>query len=93
MSKRLVVPSPLLSYFMGGEYTSHLAEISLLIAERSGYVLQGADLHLFLSELALTSTLPSPVSNGGEAEARCYAQTALQLPTCDWAPDHINKVA
>ena len=87
------MPYPLISYFMGGEYTSHLAEKFLLITERSGYVLQGADLHLFLSELSFTPTLPSPVSKGGEAEARCYAQTALQLPTCDWPPDHINKVA
>jgi len=63
------------------------ASEALVITERSGYVLQGADVNLFLAELALT--LPSPEGRG---KAREYAETALKLATCD-GPPYYYKVA
>jgi tetratricopeptide (TPR) repeat protein len=64
------------------------ASEALVITERSGYVLQGADVNLFLAELALT--LPSP--DYGRGKARAYAETALKLATCD-GPPYYYKVA
>ncbi len=52
-----------------------LAEDARTIATRSGYVLQGADIHLFLAELAQAA--------GNLPEAQALAQTTLQLATCD----------
>ncbi|MBI4780684.1 MAG: TIR domain-containing protein [Oscillatoriophycideae cyanobacterium NC_groundwater_1537_Pr4_S-0.65um_50_18] len=52
-----------------------LAAEAEAIAERSGYVLQGADVQLFLAEQAL--------ARGERAEALKYAQKARQLATCD----------
>ncbi|MEM1293584.1 MAG: hypothetical protein AAGH67_19140, partial [Cyanobacteria bacterium P01_H01_bin.162] len=52
-----------------------LAAHARAIAARSGYVLQGADSHLFLAELAQAA--------GNLPEARALAQTALELATCD----------
>ncbi len=63
------------------------ASEALMITERSGYVLQGADVNLFLAELALT--LPSPEGRG---KAREYAETALKLATCE-GPPYYYKVA
>jgi hypothetical protein len=60
----------------------------LLITERCGYVLQGADVNLFLAELAFTLD-PSPEGRG---KAREYAETALKLATCD-GPPYYYKVA
>ena len=52
-----------------------LAEEARAIAVRSGYVLQGADSHLFLAELAQAA--------GNLSEAQALAQQALKLATCD----------
>jgi hypothetical protein len=40
----------------GHEEALRLAEEARLITERSGYALQGADVHLFLAEMALEHT-------------------------------------
>ncbi len=76
------------------------ASEALMITERSGYVLQGADVNLFLAELALT---PAPLPEGegdpkgrvreeDKAKAKQYAETALKLATCD-GPPYYYKVA
>lgn len=65
-----------------------LADEALLITERSGYVLQGADVNLFLAELALTLD-PSPEGRG---KARGYVEEARKLATCD-GPPYYYKVA
>jgi len=70
------------------EDAKSLAEEALTITERCGYVLQGADVNLFLAELALTLD-PSPLGRG---KAREYAETALKLATCD-GPPYYYKVA
>jgi len=62
-----------------------LAEEALLITERSGYVLQGADVHLFLAEIE--------IERGDEEAALAHAQKARELATCDGPPDHTYKVA
>src|SRR3989304_1811348 len=70
------------------EEAKSLAEEALSITERCGYVLQGADVNLFLAEL----TLPLDPSPLGRGKAREYAETALQLATCD-GPPYYYKVA
>ena len=70
------------------EEAKSLAEEALSITERCGYVLQGADVNLFLAELALTLD-PSPEGRG---KAKEYAETALKLATCD-GPPYYYKVA
>jgi len=62
-----------------------LAEEALLIADRCGYVLQGADVHLFLAHLAL--------ERGDREQAREHARQARELATCDGPPDYTYKVA
>ena len=62
-----------------------LAEDALLITERSGYVLQGADAHLELAKLAL--------ARGDKDTAKEYAQKAKDLATCDGPPDYTYKAA
>ena len=62
-----------------------LAEEALTITERSGYVLQGADVHLFLAEMALAA--------GNKAAAREHATAARGLAACDGPPDYTYKVA
>jgi tetratricopeptide (TPR) repeat protein len=62
-----------------------LAQEALLITERSGYALQGADVHLFLAQMALES--------GDQRTARGHAQQARRLATCDGPPDYVYKVA
>jgi len=62
-----------------------LAKEALTITERSDYVLQGADVHLFLAQMAR--------EDGNEAKALAHARRARQLATCDGPPDHIYKVA
>ncbi len=64
------------------------ASEALVITERSGYVLQGADVNLFLAELTLTLD-PSPEGRG---KARGYAEEAKKLATCD-GPPYYYKVA
>lgn len=62
-----------------------LAEEALLITERCGYVLQGADVNLFLAQFALEQ-------EKDKAKAKVYAETALKLATCD-GPPYYYKVA
>ena len=62
-----------------------LAEEALIITERSGYVLQGADAHLELAKLA--------VARGDKAAAKEHAQKAKDLATCDGPPDYTYKAA
>lgn len=63
----------------------HLAEEALIITERSGYVLQGADAHLVLAQLAK--------DRGDLKELREHASEALRLATCDGPPDYTYKAA
>jgi tetratricopeptide (TPR) repeat protein len=62
-----------------------LAQEALAITERSGYVLQGADVRLFLAQLALDA--------GDRTAALEHARLARQLATCDGPPDTTYKVA
>jgi tetratricopeptide (TPR) repeat protein len=62
-----------------------LAGEALVIADRCGYVLQGADAHLVLAQLA---------KNRGDVKAlREHAEEALRLATCDGPPDYTYKAA
>jgi tetratricopeptide (TPR) repeat protein len=58
---------------------------ALLITERCGYVLQGADVNLFLAQYALEQEKDNAKSKG-------YAEEALKLATCD-GPPYYYKVA
>ena len=69
----------------GPEEAGRLAEEALVITERSGYVLQGADAQLELAKLAL--------ADGDRATALEHAQEARQLATCDGPPDYTYKAA
>ncbi|MCK4372814.1 MAG: hypothetical protein KAW61_06680, partial [candidate division Zixibacteria bacterium] len=62
-----------------------LARDALLITERSGYVLQGADAHLELAKLAL--------ADNDKATALDHAQQARDLATCDGPPDYTYHAA
>jgi tetratricopeptide (TPR) repeat protein len=62
-----------------------LAEEALLITERSGYVLQGADAHLELTKLAL--------ADNDKTTAKKHARQARDLATCDGPPDYTYKAA
>lgn len=62
-----------------------LAEEALLITERSGYVLQGADVHLFLAQLALEQ-------EKDKEKAKELAERAKELAYCD-GPPYYYKVA
>ncbi len=64
----------------GTDEAGRLAEEARVIAERCGYVLQGADAHLELAKLALT--------RGDKAGAKEHAQKARTLATCDGPPDY-----
>ena len=61
------------------------ASEALTITERSGYVLQGADVNLFLAQYALEQ-------EQDKVKAKQYAETALKLATCD-GPPYYYKVA
>ncbi len=61
-----------------------LAEEALIITERAGYVLQGADVHLFLAQLALDM--------GERDVALEHARKAQALATCDGSRN-IYKIA
>jgi tetratricopeptide (TPR) repeat protein len=62
-----------------------LAQEALLITERSGYVLQGADVHLFLAQMAL--------KDSNRTEALQHARETRRLATCNGPPDYTYKVA
>jgi tetratricopeptide (TPR) repeat protein len=62
-----------------------LAQEALVITERSGYVLQGADVHLFLAQIAL--------QDRDKGTALAHAQEARRLAACDGPPDYTYKVA
>jgi tetratricopeptide (TPR) repeat protein len=68
------------------------ASEALVITERSGYVLQGADVNLFLAMLE-ESREQRGESSGGREMARKYAETALKLAHCDDGPPYYYKVA
>ncbi|NOH00869.1 MAG: toll/interleukin-1 receptor domain-containing protein [Chloroflexi bacterium] len=61
------------------------ASEALVITEWSGYVLQGADVNLFLAQYALEQ-------EKDKAKAKQYAETALKLAYCD-GPPYYYKVA
>lgn len=61
------------------------ASEALMITERSGYVLQGADVNLFLAQYALEQ-------EKDKAKAKQYAEEAKKLATCD-GPPYYYKVA
>jgi tetratricopeptide (TPR) repeat protein len=67
------------------EEAKSLAEEALLITERCGYVLQGADVNLFLAQYALEQ-------EKDEAKAKEFAEAAKKLATCD-GPPYYYKVA
>jgi tetratricopeptide (TPR) repeat protein len=67
------------------EESLRLAQEALLITERSGYALQGADVHLFLAQEAL--------KDKDKAQALQHAREARRLATCDGASDYTYKVA
>ena len=67
------------------EEAKSLANEGLLITERCGYVLQGADVNLFLAQYALEQ-------EKDKAKAKEYAETALKLAYCD-GPPYYYKVA
>jgi tetratricopeptide (TPR) repeat protein len=62
-----------------------LAQEALVITERSEYILQGADVHLLLTQMALEA--------GDQRAAQAYARQARRLATCDGPPDYTYKVA
>lgn len=61
------------------------ASEALVITERSGYVLQGADVNLFLAQYALEQ-------EKDKVKAKVYALEAKKLATCD-GPPYYYKVA
>lgn len=61
------------------------ASEALVITERSGYVLQGADVNLFFAHYALER-------EKDKAKAKGYAEEARRLATCD-GPPYYYKVA
>jgi tetratricopeptide (TPR) repeat protein len=67
------------------EEAKSLAEEALLITERSGYVLQGADVNLFLAQFALEQ-------EKDKEKAKELAERAKELATCD-GPPYYYKVA
>jgi tetratricopeptide (TPR) repeat protein len=67
------------------EEAKSLAEEALSITERCGYVLQGADVNLFLAQYALEQ-------EQDKVKAKAYAEAAKKLATCD-GPPYYYKVA
>jgi tetratricopeptide (TPR) repeat protein len=64
---------------------TRLAVEALVITDRSGYVLQGADAHLELTKLAL--------ADNDKPTALDHARLAKKLATCDGPPDYTYKAA
>jgi hypothetical protein len=56
-----------------------------VISDRCGYVLQGADAHLVLAQLAQAGNDPTAV--------RHHAAEAQRLATCDGPPDYTYQAA
>ncbi len=70
------------------------ASEALMITERSGYVLQGADVNLFLASLALEGyKLESLMVLSDKDAAIHHAKEALRLAHCDDGPPYYYKVA
>jgi tetratricopeptide (TPR) repeat protein len=67
------------------EEAKSLADEALLITERCGYVLQGADVNLVLAQDALEQ-------EKDKAKAKAHAEEALNLAACD-GPPYYYKVA
>ncbi len=67
------------------------ASEALVITERSGYVLQGADVNLFLATLE-ESREQRGENSGGKERVRKYAEEAMRLAYCD-GPPYYYKVA
>jgi hypothetical protein len=63
------------------------ASEALMLTERSGYVLQGADVNLFLAQFALGQE-----KEKDKVKAKEYAESALKLAYCD-GPPYYYKVA
>lgn len=75
------------------EEAESLAEEALTITERCGYVLQGADVNLFLAELAVKGyKLESEKDLSDKEAALLHAKRAKELATCD-GPPYYYKVA
>ena len=73
--------------------TQEKASEALMITERSGYVLQGADVNLFLATLALEGyKLESLKVLNDKDGAIHHAKEALRLATCE-GPAYYYKVA
>jgi tetratricopeptide (TPR) repeat protein len=69
------------------------ASEALVITERSGFVLQGADVNLFLAELAVAGYRLESLKVGSDKEAAIHhAKEALKLAMCD-GPPYYYKVA
>ncbi len=69
------------------------ASEALVITERSGYVLQGADVNLFLAELAMSGHRSKVEGQLSDKDAAIFhAKEALRLATCD-GPPYYYKVA
>jgi tetratricopeptide (TPR) repeat protein len=79
-------------------------EEAVTITERSGYALQGADVHLLLAELALAGytlergnvgmlSVEGEKQRGDQEIALWHARQARELTACDGPPDHTYKVA
>src|SRR5258706_1032755 len=66
-------------------YDQEKYEEALLITERCGYVLQGADVNLFLAQCALEQ-------EKDKVKAKEYAEAAKKLAICD-GPPYYYKVA
>jgi tetratricopeptide (TPR) repeat protein len=70
------------------------ASEALVITERSGYVLQGADVNLFLASLALAGyRLEGLKVTSNKDAAIHHAKEALRLAHCDDGPPYYYKVA
>ena len=76
-----------LRYFQGNKVESlHFAKEALLITEHYWYVLQGADVNLWLASLALEGFVfeDYKLGNLGDMDVAVrYAKEALKLATCD----------
>lgn len=84
-------------FYAQNEYEKALgyAQEALTITERSGYVLQGADVNLWLAELALAGLRLKDVGDelSDEELAKEYAEEALKLAHCEDGPPYHYKVA
>lgn len=67
------------------EEAATLAREAMFLAEHCGYVLQSADAHLALAQLAQ--------GRGDATEVRHHATAAQRLAACDGPPDYSYKVA